>query len=155
MKIQWLLGSLCYKGPPGTMERYPWNTPQQTQEHTTHFETPITPWFIRERSDRALSWDSVGFHSCALFFTCVCGLAEFVLLCVFLLLPLLLFVIVIILCKEWETPTCGDSSQKGTYDKEDNCGTQVWSLDYLRGVECNPRPLGCHNLEAGLDGTTR
>jgi hypothetical protein len=22
--------------------------------------------------------------------------------------------------------------------KEENCGTQVWSLDHLRGVECNP-----------------
>jgi hypothetical protein len=21
------------------------------------------------------------------------------------------------------------------------------SLDHLKGVECNPRPLGCHNVE--------
>jgi hypothetical protein len=26
----------------------------------------------------------------------------------------------------------------GYWYKEDNCGTQVWSLDHLRGVECNP-----------------
>jgi hypothetical protein len=24
--------------------------------------------------------------------------------------------------------------------KEDNCGTQSWSLDHLRGIECNPWP---------------
>jgi hypothetical protein len=151
MKIQWLLGSLCYKGPPGTMERYPWNTPRQTQVHTTHFETPITPWFVRERSDRALSWDSVGFHSCALFFTCVHGLVASMLLCVLLLPPLLLLLIVIILCKVWETPTCGDSSQTEKYYKKDNRGTQVWSLDHLGGVECNPRPR--HNVEVGLGET--
>jgi hypothetical protein len=29
---------------------------------------------------------------------------------------------------------------KGYWYKEDNCGTQVWSLDHLRGVECNPWP---------------
>jgi hypothetical protein len=22
-------------------------------------------------------------------------------------------------------------------------------LDHLKGVECNPRPLGCHNVEVG------
>jgi hypothetical protein len=26
----------------------------------------------------------------------------------------------------------------GYWYKEDNCGTQVWPLDHLRGVECNP-----------------
>jgi hypothetical protein len=24
-----------------------------------------------------------------------------------------------------------------------------WSSDHLKGVECNPRPLGCHNMEVG------
>jgi hypothetical protein len=24
-----------------------------------------------------------------------------------------------------------------------------WSLDHLKGVECNPRPLGRHNMEVG------
>jgi hypothetical protein len=113
------------------------------------------PWFVRERSEHVLSWDSVGFLSCTLFFTCVRGLAVFVLLCVLLLPPLLLLMIVIILCKVWETPTCGDSSQTEINYKEDNCGTQVWSLDHSGGVECNHRPLGLHNVELSLDWTTR
>jgi hypothetical protein len=93
---------------------------------------------------------TVGFHSCALFFTCVRGLAAFVLLCVLLIPPLLLFLTVIILCKVWETPTCGDSSHTRIYYNEDNRGTQVWYLDHLKGVECNPHPLGHHNMEVGL-----
>jgi hypothetical protein len=44
------------------------------------------------------------------------------------------------LCKAWETLICGDSSKLGYWYKEDNCGTQVWSLGHLRGVECNPWP---------------
>jgi hypothetical protein len=43
------------------------------------------------------------------------------------------------LCKVWETSTCRDSSQREWY-KEEQCGTQVSSLDHLRGVECNPWP---------------
>jgi hypothetical protein len=96
---------------------------KQSQENTTNFETSITLWFIQERFEHVLSWDSVEFHSCALFFTYVCGLAAFVLLCVLPLPPLLFFLIVIILCKVWETPTGGDSSQTRIYYKEDNLGT--------------------------------
>jgi hypothetical protein len=44
------------------------------------------------------------------------------------------------LCKAWETPTCEDSSQTVSIYKEDIWGTQVWCLDHLRGVECNPWP---------------
>ena len=44
------------------------------------------------------------------------------------------------LCKAWETPICGDSSQLGYWYKEENRDTQIWSLDHFRGVECNPWP---------------
>jgi hypothetical protein len=27
-----------------------------------------------------------------------------------------------------------------TWEKEESCGTQVWSSDHLRGIECNPWP---------------
>ena len=86
----------------------------------------ITLRFIRERFEHVLSCDSVSFHSCTLFFTYVCGLAAFELLCVFLLPPLLLFLIVIILCKVWETPTCGDSSWTGKEIRKKN--TVVFKL---------------------------
>jgi hypothetical protein len=33
--------------------------------------------------------------------------------------------------------------------KEENRGIQVNHLDHLKGVECNPRPLGRHNVEVG------
>jgi hypothetical protein len=59
--------------------------------------------------------------------------------CMCTLTPLTPFLI-LITCKVWETPTCGDSSQTGLNYKEDICGTQVWSLDCLKGVECNPWP---------------
>jgi hypothetical protein len=33
--------------------------------------------------------------------------------------------------------------------KEEKSWYSSWSLDHLKGVECNPRPLGCHNVEVG------
>jgi hypothetical protein len=63
-------------------------------------------------------------------------------LCMLLLHLLPLFVIVIILCKVWEAPTYGGSSQTGTYYKEYKCGTQVWSLDHLREVWVQTSSIG-------------
>jgi hypothetical protein len=34
-------------------------------------------------------------------------------------------------------------------DKEEKLWYSSWSLDHLKGVECNPHPLGRHNLEVG------
>jgi hypothetical protein len=31
-------------------------------------------------------------------------------------------------------------TKENTWWKEENCGTQDWSLDHLRGIECNPWP---------------
>jgi hypothetical protein len=53
--------------------------------------------------------------------------------------------ILIILCKVSKTPTFGDSSQNCNIRKND--GTQVLSLDHLRGDECNSCPLRRHNME--------
>jgi hypothetical protein len=51
--------------------------------------------------------------------------------------------------KLWRSLTNGAIS-----DKEDR-GTQVHSFDHLRGVECNPCPLGHHNMEeASILGLT-
>jgi hypothetical protein len=60
-----------------------------------------------------------------------------VLLCV-ITHSLTLIMIVIILCRAWETPACGDSSKTESKYREEYRDTQVWSLDHLRGVKCNP-----------------
>jgi hypothetical protein len=52
------------------------------------------------------------FDSCALFLTCVSIVVAIVFLCVFLL-PFLLYFDCKHLCKAWETPIYGDSSQPG------------------------------------------
>jgi hypothetical protein len=78
------------------------------------------------------------FVSCALLLTCVHVLLWFCLFCVFLI-PLTLVFDWDQLCKARETTNCGDSSQRKKLDIK-NRGTQVWSLDHLRGVECNPWP---------------
>ena len=119
-----LLGAI--KGPPGRHGVVLVQHTRTSQEHTTNSKTPITIWFMWEIFEYVLSWDTVGFHSCALFLACVCGLVAFVLLCMLLLPLLLLFLIVIILCKVWETPTCRDSSQMKTYYKE---ATMVLKFD--------------------------
>jgi hypothetical protein len=33
--------------------------------------------------------------------------------------------------------------------KEEKSWYSSWSLDHLKGIECNPRPLGRHNVEVG------
>jgi hypothetical protein len=37
----------------------------------------------------------------------------------------------------------------GEYSKEKRPWYSSGSLDHLKGVECNPRPLGRHNVEVG------
>jgi hypothetical protein len=48
-----------------------------------------------------------------------------------------------------EAPSCGDSSQTGERLRKEKPWYSSWSSDHLKGVECNPRPLGCHNVEVG------
>jgi hypothetical protein len=35
------------------------------------------------------------------------------------------------------------------YSKDKRPWYSSRSMDHLKGVECNPRPLGCHNVEVG------
>jgi hypothetical protein len=44
---------------------------------------------------------------------------------------------------------CGDSSQTGERLRKEKLWFSSRSSDHLKGVECNPRPLGCHNVEVG------
>jgi hypothetical protein len=67
---------------------------------------------------------------------CACVATTVLFVCVFYSLPYSVFDWDH-LCKTWENPMCGDSSQTRLSYKEDIRGTQVWSLDHLIGVECN------------------
>jgi hypothetical protein len=64
-------------------------------------------------------------------------------LCVFLSLTLVLCVVINFIrvrgSNLWRFLTNGKTTLR-------NRGIQV---DHLKGVECNPRPLGCHNVEVG------
>jgi hypothetical protein len=46
-----------------------------------------------------------------------------------------------------EAPSCGDSSRAGYIKQSKTPWYSSGSLDRLRGVDCNPRPLGRHNVE--------
>jgi hypothetical protein len=85
-----------------------------------------------------LSYDSI-ILICApsLLLLCVL-LLQCALLCVFT--PLLTSVLIVIICVRRERLQFVEIPHNGYWYKEDNCGTQVWSLDHLRGVECNPWP---------------
>jgi hypothetical protein len=86
---------------------------------------------------------------CALFLTCVRIVAAILVLCVcfFPFLALVLCVVINFVrvrgSNLWRFLTNG----KTTIRKK------LWyssgSLDHLKGVECNPRPLGRHNVEVG------
>jgi hypothetical protein len=79
------------------------------------------------------------FDSCVLSFACVCGVAALVLLCVFILPPYSRALIEIIYVRR-ERLQLVEIPHKGIWYKEEQCGTQIWSLDQLRGVECNSWP---------------
>jgi hypothetical protein len=123
------------KGTPGAMEQ----DPSITSAHCNS-ETPqprcLVIWERFERISKLLLCHFVvvllSLLLCVLLTRCV-------LVCVFLLTPLLWFWIVIILC------SVRDSNLRrfltnGLRYKEEYRGTQVWSLDHLRGVECNTWP---------------
>jgi hypothetical protein len=92
---------------------------------------------------------------CALFLTCVHGIAAtLVLVCVSFPPLLLWFFIVINIVRVrgsnlWRFLTNGKQllERKPWYSSE--------SMDHLKGVECNPRVLGHHNVEVGKCSTWR
>jgi hypothetical protein len=126
------LGAL--KGPLGALEQYPGTL-------WAHYNyEPLWPrcWFVRERFGCVLDMWLYRFDLCTLL-ACVRVVAA-LRSCVRFYSPPYSKFDCNHLCKVWETPTRGDSSQQDIDNKEDNCGTQVWSLDPFRGVECNPWP---------------
>jgi hypothetical protein len=114
------------KGPPmslGTVPKHPLSTLQ--------LRTSVTKLLIYYREIWARSWTmTLSFWFVrSLFCLCACYWCV-VFLCMSLLPSFLRFD-----CNHlWRFLTAG------YWYKEDNCGTQVWSLDHLRGVECNPWP---------------
>jgi hypothetical protein len=105
MELQRLLGPLGYKRTPrrhGAVSKHPLST-LQLRTSATHC------WFVRERFERFLSCNSYHFDSCAL---CVC-VHDVVALCSCVCFYSLLYSDFDCnhLCKAWETPICGDSSQ--------------------------------------------
>jgi hypothetical protein len=95
-------------------------TPMRMELLTKHTKsTPelcfnTTTLSTHSRKNWAFSWEKLcRFDSCVLFFACVHGVAALILLCVFLFFLTLVLWLKDHLCKAWETPTCGDSSQRG------------------------------------------
>jgi hypothetical protein len=74
----------------------------------------------------------------SLSFLCVC--CRCVVLLFVSLLPSLLRVLIVFTCVRREDSNLWRFLTTWYWYKEDCCGTQVWSLDHLRGVECNPWP---------------
>jgi hypothetical protein len=54
--------------------------------------------------------------------------------------PLILCFLVIKHCKGERLQLVKIPRKREKTTKEENCGTQGWSLDHLRGIECNPWP---------------
>jgi hypothetical protein len=129
-------------------------TPRCMKHYTKHLlnilqrrDFAITPLFHWDRYlSASLSYDSaLLFHVLFSWLVCVL-LLQLKFFCVFLL-PLTIVFIWDHLCKAWETPNCGDSSQQDIIEIKREPWYSSWSLDHLKGVECNPRPLGRHNVE--------
>jgi hypothetical protein len=124
--------------------------------HQTYKKHPKTPRLcihaIRSsflRFEHCSSCKLLELCLCAHFFTCVCVCAaDLGLACVSLPSLLLCF-----LCDHNFVRARGSNlwrflaNGKNTQDKRPWYSSQ--SLDHLKGVECNPRPLGCHNVEVG------
>jgi hypothetical protein len=77
---------------------------------------------------------------CFSLLTCVRDLLRVCLVCLILLPPYSCDLLEIELCKGDKLQLVEIPHKGKTWDKEENCGTQVWSLDHLRGVERNPWP---------------
>jgi hypothetical protein len=126
-------------------------TPRRIEQHTKHplnilqRETSQTRiWFIVIEI-RALLWvvTLMCYFVCS-FLSCVHVVAATLALgCVYI--PLTLVFIWDHLCKVWQTPNCGDSSQRDIVEIK---RTVLFKLIFgsLERVECNPRPLGRHNV---------
>jgi hypothetical protein len=52
-------------------------------------------------------------------------------------------------CKGERLQTVEIPRKREEYSKNKRPWYSSWSLDHLKGVECNPRPLGRHNMKVG------
>jgi hypothetical protein len=90
--------------------------------------------------------------------TCVCALViSFLALCC--CVCCCVFTLSLSCAQDCNSDSCTDVRDSNLWtflakgnqiDKEDH-GTQVWSLDHLRGVGCNPCPLRHHNMDGRAD----
>jgi hypothetical protein len=111
--------------------------PEHTKS-TPKLRFNATTLLTHSRENWAFSWEKVHcFDSCILTFACVGGVAALILLRVILLHPYYCTLIEII-CVKRERLQLVEIPHKGIWYKEEQSGTQVWSLDHLRGVECSP-----------------
>jgi hypothetical protein len=91
------------------------------------------------RFEHFLSHELPALCLCAHLLTCVCGIADSSLACVSFP-PLLLCFDCDQHCKCERLQHVEIPRKREKTTKEENCGTQGWSLDHLRGIECNPWP---------------
>jgi hypothetical protein len=125
------------KGTPRRMEQYT----RHLLNILRHLDSPSTHLIL-------CVWDLSTCLSCELVALCcvlvswlVCvSLLRLYLLRVFLFPPLLLWFKCDQSCKGDRLQLVEIPHKGNTWEKEENCGTQVWSLDHLRGIECNPLP---------------
>jgi hypothetical protein len=68
-------------------------------------------------------------------------------LCVLLIPSLLPCSFVIIFCKGERLQVVEIPRKRDIVKGKETPWYSSGSLDHLRGVECNPSPLGCHNVE--------
>jgi hypothetical protein len=67
--------------------------------------------------------------------------------CVLLFPPLHSCFFVIIICKGERLQVVEIPRKRDIVKERKTLWYSSGSLDHLKGVECNPRPLGCHNVE--------
>jgi hypothetical protein len=133
------------KGTPRRMEEQPKHSRNILSLQDSNF-AHLIPW----DSDLSSIW-VVNFVGCVLSSSCdLCAWLcyDLSLVCVALpsLTSVLSFVIIIVRArgsKLWRFLANGRKTKK------EKSWYSSWSLDHLKGVECNPRPLGRHNVEVG------
>jgi hypothetical protein len=80
---------------------------------------------------------------------CVCGCATDLSLVCVALPSLLLCFLCDLYCKGERLQLVEIPRKRKEHSERKRPWYSSWSLDHLKGVECNPRPLGCHNVEVG------
>jgi hypothetical protein len=126
------------KGTPRRMEQYTKHSLsilRHLDSASTHLVVVLVIWAPFEL------WTlCVVFWAQVLVYVSVC--ATDWILRVLLSLPYSCASLVIKLCKGKRLQLVEIPRKREKITEEDNCGTQSWSLDHFRGIECNPWPKG-------------